>query len=72
MSGPEFDVVISGGAVVDGLGSPVIEADVAIAGDRIVAVGEVQGSGLGEINAHGRITTPGICDIHTHLHAQLA
>ncbi|MDG2024443.1 MAG: amidohydrolase family protein [Actinomycetota bacterium] len=72
MSGPEFDVVIRGGAVVDGLGSPVIEADVAISGDRIVAVGEVKGSGLREIDASGRIVTPGFVDIHTHLDAQLA
>ena len=72
MSGPEFDVVIRGGAVVDGTGSPVKEADVAISGDRIVAVGEVKGSGLREIDASGRIVTPGFVDIHTHLDAQLA
>jgi N-acyl-D-aspartate/D-glutamate deacylase len=72
MSGPEFDVVIRGGAVVDGIGSPVKEADVAISGDRIVAVGEVKGSGLREIDASGRIVTPGFVDIHTHLDAQLA
>jgi len=72
VSGPEFDVVIRGGAVVDGTGSPIKEADVAISGDRIVAVGEVKGSGLREIDASGRIVTPGFVDIHTHLDAQLA
>ena len=72
MSGPEFDVVIRGGAVVDGSGSPMKKADVAISGDRIVAVGEIKGSGLREIDASGRIVTPGFVDIHTHLDAQLA
>ncbi len=72
MSDPEFDVVIRGGGVVDGLGSPMKEADVAILGDRIVAVGEVTGSGHREIDAKGRIVTPGFVDIHTHLDAQLA
>lgn len=72
MSGPEFDVVIRGGAVVDGSGSPMKKADVAISGDRIVGVGEIKGSGLREIDASGRIVTPGFVDIHTHLDAQLA
>lgn len=72
MSDPEFDVVIRGGGVVDGLGSPMKEADVAILGDRIVAVGEITGSGQREIDAKGRIVTPGFVDIHTHLDAQLA
>ena len=35
MSDPEFDIVIRGGSVVDGDGSPIKEADVAILGDRI-------------------------------------
>ncbi|MBQ28222.1 MAG: amidohydrolase [Acidimicrobiaceae bacterium] len=72
MSDPEFDVVIRGGRVVDGLGSPMKEADVAILGDRIVAVGEITGSGQREIDAKDRIVTPGFVDIHTHLDAQLA
>jgi len=72
VSDPEFDVVIRGGRVVDGLGSPMKEADVAILGDRIVAVGEITGSGQREIDAKDRIVTPGFVDIHTHLDAQLA
>ncbi len=72
MSDPDFDVVIRGGGVVDGLGSPMKEADVAILGDRIVAVGEITGSGQREIDAKDRIVTPGFVDIHTHLDAQLA
>ena len=41
MAEADFDVVIRGGNVVDGTGAAPRKADVAIAGDRIVAVGEV-------------------------------
>lgn len=71
------DIVIRGGRVVDGSGAPAETADVAIDGDRIVAVsaraeGGVTGRGHREIDAAGRIVTPGFVDIHTHLDAQLA
>ena len=66
------DLVIRGGTVVDGTGSPALTADVAIDGDRVVEVGRVDGRGTREIDAEGRLVTPGFVDIHTHLDAQLA
>jgi N-acyl-D-aspartate/D-glutamate deacylase len=66
------DLVIRGGRVVDGTGAPAFEADVAVDGDRIAAVGGVAGRGARELDAAGRIVTPGFVDIHTHLDAQLA
>ena len=72
MSKTEFDIVIRGGEVVDGTGAVARKADVAIKADRIVAVGEVKGQGVREIDATGKIVTPGFVDIHTHLDAQLA
>jgi len=72
MSETEFDIVIRGGEVVDGTGAVARKADVAIKGDRIVTVGEVKGQGVREIDATGKIVTPGFVDIHTHLDAQLA
>jgi N-acyl-D-aspartate/D-glutamate deacylase len=63
--------VIRGGAVVDGTGVPVRPADVAIDGDRITAVGTVVERGRRELDAAGRLVTPGFVDIHTHLDAQL-
>jgi len=67
----EFDLVIRGGAVVDGTGAEPAEADVAISGGRIAAVGKVGGSGKEEINARDRVVTPGFVDIHTHYDGQV-
>jgi N-acyl-D-amino-acid deacylase len=66
------DLVIRGGRVVDGTGSPAFEADVAVDGDRIRKVGYVAERGHRELDASGKIVTPGFVDIHTHLDAQLA
>ena len=66
------DLVIRNGPVVDGTGAPARVADVAIDGDRVVAVGRVERPGRREIDADGRVVTPGFVDIHTHLDAQLA
>jgi len=65
------DLVIRGGDVVDGTGRPAFRADVAVDGDRIVAVGEVREPGWRTLDASGRIVTPGFVDPHTHLDAQL-
>ncbi len=67
---PAFDVVIRGGNVVDGTGSAPTEADVGIIGNRIAAVGRIAGSGAEEIDAKGKLVTPGFVDIHTHYDAQ--
>ncbi len=67
------DVVIRGGFLVDGSGSLGRYADVAIDGDRIVAVGDGKpdvGAGRREIDADGRLVTPGWVDVHTHYDAQ--
>jgi len=66
------DLILRNGTVFDGLGNAPVRADVAIDGDRVVAVGAVAGRGAREIDASGRWVTPGFVDIHTHLDAQLA
>ena len=66
------DVIIKNGTVIDGTGAPARRADVAIDGDRISAVGEVDASGANHVvDAEGRIVTPGFVDIHSHLDAQV-
>jgi len=65
------DLVIRGGTVVDGTGSPGRRADVAIDGNRIVAVGDDIGPGTRELDASGHLVTPGWVDIHTHYDGQV-
>ncbi|MBM3804910.1 MAG: D-aminoacylase [Acidimicrobiia bacterium] len=63
---PAFDVLIRNGRVIDGTGSPVVLSDVAIAGDKIVAVGKLEGAAKETIDATGLVVTPGFIDLHTH------
>jgi N-acyl-D-aspartate/D-glutamate deacylase len=65
------DLVIKGGTVVDGTGSPAHTADVAVFEGRIAEVGKVDGRGRREIDADGLLVTPGFVDIHTHYDGQV-
>jgi N-acyl-D-aspartate/D-glutamate deacylase len=66
-------MLIRGGTVIDGTGSPARIADVAIINDRVVDVApNIVGSATTVIDATDRVVTPGFVDIHTHLDAQLA
>ncbi|MEN6542024.1 amidohydrolase family protein [Parvibaculum sp.] len=65
------DLVIRGGTVFDGTGGKPFEADIAIDGQTIVAVGKVEGQGREEIDARGQIVTPGFIDVHTHYDGQV-
>jgi N-acyl-D-aspartate/D-glutamate deacylase len=65
-----YDLVVRGGMLVDGTGRPAFEADVAVTGGRVAAIGEVAGQGTEEIDARGRVVTPGFVDIHTHYDGQ--
>jgi len=67
------DLIIRGGTVVDGTGAPARKADIAIDGDRVVAVapaGEDLGEARRELDAEGRLVAPGWVDIHTHYDGQ--
>ena len=65
----EYDLVITGGVVIDGLGNPPFSADVAIHGDRIVKVArgeDLSASGGQVIDAAGLMVSPGFIDHHNH------
>jgi N-acyl-D-amino-acid deacylase len=64
------DLIIRNGTIVDGTGAAPFKGDIAIDGDRIVAVGEVSGPARRVIDAEGMIVTPGWVDIHTHYDGQ--
>ncbi len=66
-----LSLVIRNANIVDGTGSPAFRGDVGIAGDRIVAVGAVEGTGAIEVDAGGKVLAPGFIDIHTHYDPQL-
>lgn len=62
-----FDVLITGGRIVDGTGTPYFYADIGIRGDSIVSIGKLSGSQAKvRIDAGGLTITPGYIDIHSH------
>jgi N-acyl-D-aspartate/D-glutamate deacylase len=71
----EYDLLIKGGAVVDGTGAARYMADVAITGDRIVAVSRTgidASRARRVIDATGRVVTPGFIDNHSHTQLSIA
>ncbi len=63
----EVDTLLEGGTIVDGSGSPSFVGDVALRGDRIVAVGKfVTKKAKRRIDCRGLVVAPGFCDAHTH------
>ncbi len=66
----DYDLVIRNGTVVDGTGASPKDGDIGVKAGRIAAVGKLTGRGKEEIDAKGRIVTPGFVDIHTHYDGQ--
>lgn len=67
---PRYDVLITGGTIVDGTGAARRRADVAIKGDRIALVSPSsvpRAQARRVIDARGRIVSPGFIDLHAHL-----
>lgn len=61
------DILLRQGTICDGTGQPATMGDVAIKGNRIVAVGKFDVGRVGlEINCRGLIIAPGFIDLHTH------
>ncbi len=63
------EIILKGGSVIDGSGSPAIRADVAIDGDRIVYVAPSIEADIDSrvIDVAGLVVTPGFIDMHAHI-----
>lgn len=67
----DYDLIIRGGTVYDGSGGQPFVADVAVKDGVIAAVGTIEGHAAEEIDATGKIVTPGFVDVHTHYDGQI-
>ena len=62
-----YDLVITGGTVIDGSGRPGVVQDVAIKDGKIAALGRIpRAQGAQSIDAAGLVVAPGFIDVHTH------
>jgi N-acyl-D-amino-acid deacylase len=65
--GQRYDLLITHARVMDGMGNPWVRADVAIAGDRIAALGKLDGATAARtIDARDQVLAPGFIDVHSH------
>src|SRR3954462_36959 len=61
---PDFDVLITGGRIVDGTGAPWFRGDVGLRGDRIAAIGDLAAkTAARRIDASGMVVAPGFIDL---------
>lgn len=68
----EYDLIISGGTVIDGTGAEGKRADIAVSNGRIARIGDLSADSAGQtIDATNKVVTPGFVDLHTHLDAQV-
>lgn len=62
-----YDTIISGGLLLDGISSRYIRADIGIIGEKIAAIGDLSNANTKQnINAHGLYVCPGFIDSHCH------
>jgi N-acyl-D-aspartate/D-glutamate deacylase len=65
-----YDLIIRGGTVIDGTGDKRFVADVAVKDGKVAKVGQISEPAVKEIDATGKLVTPGWVDIHTHYDGQ--
>ena len=69
---PEFDTIIRGGTVIDGLRTPRFRGDIGIKDGRVASIGRIASDeGARVLDADGLIVAPGFVDLHTHYDSQV-
>ena len=68
----DFDILITGGQIIDGTGNPARSADIGIKNGRIASMGDLSStSSKTQIDATGLVVAPGFIDLHTHTERRL-
>ena len=63
-SSPDYDVILRGGMIYDGLGNEAVVADLAISGDRIAAIGDLtSATGRDVYDVRGKVVAPGFINM---------
>jgi N-acyl-D-amino-acid deacylase len=65
-----YDSIIRNGTIIDGTGEDRFVADIAIKDGKIAKIGQITETATNEIDAKGKLVTPGWVDIHTHYDGQ--
>ena len=65
-----YDSIIRNGTIIDGTGDDRFVADIAIKDGKIAKIGLITETATNEIDAKGKLVTPGWVDIHTHYDGQ--
>ncbi len=65
-----YDSIVRNGTIIDGTGGDRFVADIAIKDGKIAKIGQISDAATGEIDAKGKLVTPGWVDIHTHYDGQ--
>ena len=65
-----YDSIIRNGTIIDGTGDDRFVADIAIKDGKIAKIGQITETATNEIDANGKLVTPGWVDIHTHYDGQ--
>ena len=65
-----YDIIIRNGTIIDGTGKDRYCADIAIKDGKIAKIGEILDTSIKEIDAKGKLVTPGWVDVHTHYDGQ--
>ena len=65
-----YDSIIRNGTIIDGTGDDRFVADIALKDGKIAKIGQITETATNEIDAKGKLVTPGWVDIHTHYDGQ--